>query len=184
MDSAININKIKDNILNLPGYKLKDIDKVVDTYLLKDFNFNKNSLPCIILLLPDKETKKGHYVALNINENKDELYYFDSYGNDPIKLFEDYPDMINDEQNITKWSEFLKSFKKIHYNDKKLQLDESRLCGYYCLDYILLSVMIDRDFKPEDFTNLIFKIYNKSNIEDLPFDYIIIVIYYNILNNL
>jgi hypothetical protein len=180
----ININKIKDNILNLPGYKLKDINKIVDTYLLKDFNFNKNSLPCIILLLPDKETKKGHYVALNINKNKDELYYFDSYGNDPIKLFEDYPDMINDEQNITKWSEFLKNFNKIHYNEKKLQLDESRLCGYYCLDYILLSIMIEKDFKPEDFTNLILKIYNQSNIKDLPFDYIIIIIYYNILNNL
>ena len=31
---ATNINKIKDNILNLPGYKLKDINKIVDTYLL------------------------------------------------------------------------------------------------------------------------------------------------------
>ena len=181
---AIDINKIKDNIINLPGYKLEDINKVVDTYLLKNFTFNKNSLPCIILLLPDKEAKKGHYIALNINDKKDELYYFDSYGNDPIKLFEDYPDMINEEQNINKWSEFLKSFNKIHYNDKKLQLDESRLCGYYCLDYILLSLIIDNeDFKPEDFTNLIYKIKN-NYVDDLPYDYIIIHIYYNLLNSL
>ena len=179
----MDINIIKENILNLPGYKLEDINKIVDTYLLKDFDFNKNSLPCVILLLPNINTKKGHYVALNINKNKDELYYFDSFGYNPIKLFEDYPEMINEEQNINKWSEFLKSFNKIHYNNKKLQLEESRLCGYYCLDYILLSLMID-NFKPENFTNLIFKIYNQSNIKDLPFDYIIIIIYYNILNNL
>lgn len=154
------INKLSPISLNKINSK-----EWVKGYTLNEFSYDKDKLPCIILLLPDDITPSGHYIALSQSEDEKTLYYFDSYGYNPLKLWEEHPQMIGEKQDIDKWGEFLKQYDKIIYQDKKLQDDKSYICGYYCLSYIY-EFKSRRDYTPETFTQIIEYTKKKFNLDN------------------
>lgn len=174
-DIEINNVSISKSVLNgLPGISLNDMKENVNAYTLDQFPYSKDVLPCVILLLPDEESKQGHYVALAQSEDQKTLYYWDSYGYNPLKLFEEHPEMMNDKQDIEKWGAFLQSYDNVNFNDVKFQDDDSRLCGYWCLSYIF-SNLSRVDFTPELFANMIERFHSKY--KTLSYDNIIVLYY-------
>ena len=154
----------EEQINKLPPLSLDSLNEDVDAYTLKDFDYDKSKLPCVILLLPDDESKSGHYIALCQSLDKKILYYCDSYGYNPLNLWELHPSMLGEKQDIDKWGEFLKSYDKIIYQDKKLQNDNSNLCGYYCLTYIY-EFLSRKDFTPEIFAQVLRYIKKKLDLD-------------------
>ena len=169
----------KDIINSIKGIKLDDMKKVVNAYTLEDFPYTKDSLPCVILLLPHEGATNGHYVSLCQNSKKDKLYYFDSYGYNPLSLFQEHPEMMNAEQDINKWGEFLTSFKEVVFNSDNLQDDNSELCGYYCITYIY-EAMSKVDFDPVLFSMVIQRF--SKNYKMSP-DNVILLYYSNVITD-
>lgn len=178
--------QIKEEDINkLPPLTLEDINEVVNAYTLEEFFKDddlKNKLPCVLLLLPDDVSTSGHYIALAQSNDKKILYYFDSFGYNPLNLWEEHPQMIGEKQNIDKWGEFLKSYEKVIYNDKKLQNELSNLCGYYCITYIYEYYSRSIEFTPEIFVETLQKI--KYNFDLPSYDNTIIIYYLSVVSNL
>lgn len=178
----------EEDINKIPPLSLDDINEIVDAYTLEDFfkdsNIDemKNKLPCVLLLLPDDVSTSGHYIALAQNKDKTILYYFDSFGYNPLNLWEEHPKMIGEKQNIDKWGEFLKSYEKVVFNDKKLQNELSNLCGYYCITYIYEYYSRAIEFTPERFVEILQKI--KYNFDLPSYDNTIILYYLSVVSNL
>ena len=155
----------QEDINKIPPLSLDEMnEELVNAYTLNQFSFSKDDVPCIILLLPDDKTPSGHYIALAQSLDNKTLYYFDSFGYDPLKLWEEHPQMIGEKQDIDKWGEFLKSYDKIVFQDKHLQNDYSNLCGYYCLTFIY-EFLNRKDFDPEFFTKTINDLKKKWNYD-------------------
>jgi len=159
--------KIPQEVINqIPPIPLDVMDKeLVNVYTLDKFTYNKKDLPCIILLLPDDITPSGHYIALCQSTDQKVLYYFDSFGYDPLKLWEEHPQMMGEKQDIDKWGEFLKQYEKVIYQDKKLQSDNSCICGYYCLAYIYNYLSSSKVFTPETFATILIDLTKKYNYD-------------------
>ncbi len=155
----------QEQINQIPPLSLNEMnEELINAYTLNQFSFNKDDLPCIILLLPDDQTPTGHYIALAQSLDKRILYYFDSYGYNPLKLWETHPQMIGEKQDIDKWGEFLKQYDKTIYQDEKLQNDNSNLCGYYCLTYIY-EFLNRNGYDPELFAKVLNDIKKKFNLD-------------------
>lgn len=166
----IDFNKFKltqEEINTISPLSLNEINErhIINAYTLKDFDYDKSKLPCIILLLPDDITPSGHYVALTQSLDEQTLFYFDSFGYDPLKLWEEHPQMIGEKQDIDKWGDFLKQYNKIIYQDKKLQGDKSNICGYYCLAFIY-EYLNRKYYDPEFFTKTIIDLKKKWNYDN------------------
>jgi len=180
--------QIKEEDINkLPPLTLENINEVVDAYTLEDFlkdedmDIIKNKLPCVILLLPDDVSTSGHYIALAQNKDRNVLYYFDSFGYNPLDLWKEHPKMIGEKQNIDKWGEFLKSYEKVIFNEVKLQNEASNLCGYYCITYIYEYYSRAIEFTPELFVKVLQRI--KYNFDIPTYDNTIILYYLSVLTN-
>jgi len=179
----------EDIIKNIPPLSLDEINnnEVVDAFTLQDFlkddnmEMIKNKLPCILLLLPDDVSTNGHYVALAQNKDKKVLYYFDSFGYNPLNLWQEHPQMIGEKQNIDKWGEFLKQYEKVIYNDKKIQNEASNICGYYCITYIYEYYSRAIEFTPELFVQTLQKL--KYNFDLPTYDNTIILYYLSVVSN-
>ena len=192
-------------INNIPPYSLEYMNRILDAYTLEDFfkideefinkyklpidmkvsndmKLIKLKLPCVLLLLPDDESKSGHYIALAQNKDKNILYYFDSFGYNPLKLWEEHPQMMGEKQNIDKWGEFLKQYDKVIFNDKKLQSDNSNICGCYCITYIYEFNSRSIDLTPEIFASLIIK--TKDNYNLLSYDNALMIYYLKVITDL
>lgn len=172
----------QEHINQIPALSLNDMnEEIVNAYTLNQFSYDKNDLPCVILLLPDDITPSGHYVALCQSLDKKTLYYFDSFGYNPLKLWEEHPQMMGEKQDIDKWGEFLEQYDKIIYQDQKLQSDNSCICGYYCLTYIY-EFLNRNDFRPELFAQILNDIKKKFKFDS--FDNALLVYYLSVVINL
>ena len=78
--------------------------------------------PASLVLNTDNRRECGtHWTAL-FCINKSEVYYFDSFGDEPNPCIQKY----------------LKKFKKVHKNKQIIQNILSENCGYYCIFFIYL----------------------------------------------
>ena len=178
-----NALKMTDEVIQqIPPLSLEKINQILDAYTLQNFSFDKAALPCVLLLLPDDESKSGHYIALAQSDDKKTLYYFDSYGYNPLNLWAEHPQMIGEKQDIDKWGEFLKQYDKVIFNEKKLQNDNSNICGFYCITYIYEFNSRSIDFTPEIFKFFIEQI--KKNYDLLSYDNALIIYFSKVVANL
>jgi len=179
----LNLLKMDDDyIQKIPPISLDRINQILDAYTLETFKYDKADLPCVLLLLPDDESKSGHYVALAQSKDKNTLYYFDSYGYNPLNLWEEHPQMMGEKQNIDKWGSFLKLYDKVIYNEKKLQNDNSNICGFYCITYIYEFNSRSIDFTPEIFKNFIEHI--RKSYDLLSYDNALIIYFSKVVADL
>ena len=113
---------------------------VVDLFDNLDFNklYNK---PVIMLILRGENDNIGHYVYFNsvCNSNANKLYYFDSFGVPPLKLFVKYPHIAYNKEKIDEYINFIKSFDIIDYNEHEYQDPDASTCGQYCLLFLILN---------------------------------------------
>jgi hypothetical protein len=122
---------------------------------IKDLNFNelnkegKNKIGMVINL--DESWKSGsHWVALYANLDKDQIYYFDSFGKKPYKRTKKFINkiftymyknkykknpIIND---IIKGGASIKDFD-VKYNSKQHQFSNTE-CGVYSMNFIIRLV--------------------------------------------
>jgi len=136
---------------------------------IKDLNFNelnkegKNKIGMVINL--DESWKSGsHWVALYANLDKDQIYYFDSFGKKPYKRTKKFINkiftymyknkykknpIIND---IIKGGASIKDFD-VKYNSKQHQFSNTE-CGVYSMNFIIRLV---RGETFEEITNNITK---------------------------
>jgi hypothetical protein len=136
---------------------------------IKDLNFNelnkegKNKIGMVINL--DESWKSGsHWVALYTNLDKDQIYYFDSFGKKPYKRTKKFINkiftymyknkykknpIIND---IIKGGASIKDFD-VKYNSKQHQFSNTE-CGVYSMNFIIRLV---RGETFEEITNNITK---------------------------
>ncbi len=177
----------EEEIKDVPSMPLNFLNSVVDGYTLEEFlkdedmNIIKKKLPCVLLLLPDDNSTNGHYVALAQNKEKTILYYFDSFGYNPLDLWKEHPKMIGEKQNIDKWGEFLKSYEKVIYNEKKIQNETSNLCGYYCITYIYEFYSRSIEFTPEIFVSTLQLL--KNNYDLSCYDNVAMCYYLSVLTH-
>lgn len=187
MTVDFNLLKLKEEDINkLPPLTLDDINEVVDAYTLERFFGDgldkiKDKLPCVLLLLPDDNSTSGHYIALVQNKERNTLYYFDSFGYNPLKLWAEHPQMIGEKQDIDKWGEFLKQYEKVIFNEYKIQNEASNLCGYYCITYIYDYYSRAIEFTPEVFVQTLQKL--KYNFDLPSYDNTIIIYYLSVQSN-
>jgi hypothetical protein len=122
---------------------------------IKDLNFNelnkegKNKIGMVINL--DESWKSGsHWVALYANLDKDQIYYFDSFGKKPYKRTKKFINKIftymyknkykkNPRINdIIKAGASIKDFD-VKYNSKQHQFSNTE-CGVYSMNFIIRLV--------------------------------------------
>lgn len=110
-----------------------------DAYPIKFFLLKNCSI--IFNLSPHYE-KGSHFVAVLKKHNS--IYYFDSFGK-PCS-----------NKDITK---FFRKFKgKIYYNSKTIQHENSFLCGFFCLAFLIFC---QRNKKP---MHVFIKYFNQKNL--------------------
>lgn len=118
--------------------------------LYKDTDFN-NQTDKIILIQSDINPKIGHYILIYKN-NKGTINYFDPSGTKPLEIWEKYK--LNTEyQDPDKLYEFLKTTKKITYNENNYQNTKSVICGIMCLVRYYFKNLTNTAFKT-NFRNL------------------------------
>ena len=116
----------------------------------------------------DVHTQSGsHWVALYANLDKNQIYYFDSFGKKPGKRIRRFTNRIlnymhnrNKEKINTK--DFLKQYKlsdkyDIRYNKKQHQFKNSE-CGVYSMNFII------RLLHGEDFDSIVDNITNDDEM--------------------
>ena len=82
------------------------------------------TFPVSFIVNTDSSREEGsHWVAFYL-QNEDCGEFFDSYGNSPTSLAEEFEDFL--KNNVKNYS----------YNDKRLQGDFSTVCGQFCLFYL------------------------------------------------
>lgn len=98
--------------------------KICGVYAVDDIPEKYNTRLSGFIANTDPHTLPGrHWVAFFIDENGD-LETFDSYGNSPSLYSENIKRYMNNfERNIN--------------NTKRLQSSETRVCGQYCLFYLM-----------------------------------------------
>ena len=105
---------------------------------LKNELENKKEKIGIIFNLDSHDKPGSHWVALFINNNKKEIYYFDSYG-EPIPL-----SIKKLVKNIQKQGRENNMDYKYLYNNIRHQYKNSE-CGMYCL-YFIISLLKNKSF--------------------------------------
>ena len=99
---------------------------------------NNNTKIGIVFNLDTHDNPGSHWVALFINTNKKNIYYFDSYG-EPIPL------NINKlVKNIQKQAKNNGIKYNYFYNDNRHQFKNTE-CGMYCL-YFIISMLKNKSF--------------------------------------
>lgn len=113
---------------------------VVDLFDRLEFN-NLYNKPVIMLILRGENDNIGHYVYFNsVCDGLDnKLYYFDSFGVPPLKLFVKYPHIAYNKEKINEYINFIKSFDSIDYNEHEYQDPDASTCGQYCLLFLVLN---------------------------------------------
>lgn len=113
---------------------------VVDLFDRLEFN-NLYNKPVIMLILRGENDNIGHYVYFNsVCDGLDnKLYYFDSFGVPPLKLFVKYPHIAYNKEKINEYINFIKSFDTIDYNEHEYQDPDASTCGQYCLLFLVLN---------------------------------------------
>lgn len=109
-------------------YLLADALKLNITYIGSIYGLDSLKHGNYILLIsPSEKIKNGHWVGLRITKNKVE--YFDTYGQPPPKIIEDFIDV------------------PIHYNNEQIQDLRSSHCGLYCIYFLKKGSDIVNKFK-------------------------------------
>ena len=113
---------------------------VVDLFDRLEFN-NLYNKPVIMLILRGETDNIGHYVYFNsvCDGLNNKLYYFDSFGVPPLKLFVKYPHIAYNKEKINEYINFIKSFDTIDYNEHEYQDPDASTCGQYCLLFLVLN---------------------------------------------
>jgi hypothetical protein len=95
-------------------------------------NMKKNKIYKVgIIYNLDVSTGPGtHWVALYIDNKKNEINYYDSYGHKPQPLINKFIKSLIDKYNLNNYS------PKVIYNDKRHQFQGSE-CGMYSMNFIL-----------------------------------------------
>ena len=122
--------------LLLPFHPLTNIE--ISEYYSNEPRFNgvysRDNLPKItkkgayVINLDEYENTGTHWVALFIKTN--EVIYFDSFG------IEHIPKEINKFIGTTKSSSLERNNKKIKANIFTIQVYDSIMCGYFCIEFI------------------------------------------------
>ena len=82
--------------------------------------FPPNQFPSAIIVNEDPTNKPGsHWVCLYFKD-KGEVYYFDSFGREPIIQIK----------------KFINNFDKVSYNSRCFQTILSETCAHYCIFFI------------------------------------------------
>lgn len=105
---------------------------------LKDEINNKINKIGIVFNLDPHDKPGSHWVAMFVNNKKQEIYYFDSYG-EPIPL--QIKKLVRTIQKQAK--ELGKNYKYL-YNNNRHQFKNTE-CGMYCL-YFIISLLKNRPF--------------------------------------
>jgi hypothetical protein len=105
------------------------------------------SVPAAAIVNTDPSYLPGsHWVAFYIDKNQD-CFFFDSYGNHPNKFG---------------FGSYFRKYKNIYHNDRQLQSKLSKVCGNYCILFIvavsrgvpfktIIDVFSKKNFKFNDF---------------------------------
>ena len=105
-----------------------------------------------IIFNTDPHNKEGsHWVALFVNIKKEEIYFFDSYGERTSKFINRFA-----KKKIIKQGETLGMDFKFIKNKKRHQYRSSE-CGMYCLYFIIQMLTTDQSFEE----------FSKNKIEDI-----------------
>jgi len=123
--------------LNMIGVGLRD--EILDKKVRDHINRRKDN--AIIINLDTTDQPGSHWVAVYKKRGDRKAYYFDSFGMAP------FPEVLYFIKNILK-------AKTFHSMDMDLQEEESSLCGYYAIAWILskyFDMPFRSVFKPQDF---------------------------------
>lgn len=132
-----------------PISSLEIVNVVGDKVPIYYYNKVKNSVynisdlfkkqKCFILFINNPmDPDIGHFVAFTTRKN--EVYYFDSYGNKTNEI------ILNTHPKIMEW--LIGSGMKFFINESSLQdMDSSQTCGRYALMRCLLNKLSNEEFK-------------------------------------
>lgn len=101
-------------------YMLKNNKNFIGVFSRDNTKYLKKN-QSLILNLDDKKGQGTHWCSIIKNKKGDLITYFDSYGFPPPQ------EIVN---------MYKKNKNKIKYSSNEIQLDNSIMCGYYCVMFI------------------------------------------------
>ncbi|RTL06739.1 hypothetical protein EKK58_04355 [Candidatus Dependentiae bacterium] len=158
--SNIDLNELLKDINKTLGENKKinifTVDEMIKSPKIFNDELKKNHY-CIIFLKP-KNTNIGHWVIMFKND-KNEIYFFDSYGNNPLNLSKKLYDFL------------LKYYPNTIYNSVQYQKYSSKVatCGRWCM-FVISMLKIFKNLNV-DKLNIVLK--NMKNKYKMPYDNII-----------
>ena len=106
---------------------MKSVEGFLGTYpcnMIPKLN-KRLGLNSMIINLDDSQQSGSHWVGIIVENKNNTVHYYDPLGSKASN------------KHISK---FVNKFKKIYYNNHKIQPIESVHCGIYCIGFILHSV--------------------------------------------
>ncbi|CAC5417050.1 unnamed protein product [Mytilus coruscus] len=98
--------------------------KVIKVFSADEIPKSQSSYPTAFIINTDRKQDPGrHWLAFYVTSHRGE--FFDSYGRKPSS----YSDVFNDF--------FVVNNLTLQHNDKRLQSSDSKVCGYYCIYYLI-----------------------------------------------